>query len=82
MNELLQNIDRLHTTEMAIDRIKNHSLDAKDVIAWCKTKIIKESTHIERKDKNWYVYIDQCIITVNAGSYTIITAHKQKMHLR
>ena len=28
--------------------------------------------------KNWYINIDACIITVNACSYTIITAHKEK----
>ena len=30
------------------------------------------------KGKNWYVCIDGCVITVNAGSYTIITAHREK----
>ena len=33
---------------------------------------------IIRKGKNWYVSIDDIIITVNAYSYTIITAHKEK----
>ncbi|MDR1592225.1 MAG: DUF3781 domain-containing protein, partial [Prevotellaceae bacterium] len=27
---------------------------------------------------NWYVSVDNCVITVNAHSYTIITAHKTK----
>ena len=31
---------------------------------------------IERKGKNWYITVDGCIITVNAYSYTVITAHK------
>ena len=31
-----------------------------------------------RKGKNWYITIDNCIITVNAYSYTVITAHKVK----
>ncbi|MGI5090612.1 DUF3781 domain-containing protein [Treponema sp. OMZ 305] len=31
-----------------------------------------------KKVKNWYVSIDDVIITINAYSYTIITAHKQK----
>ena len=33
---------------------------------------------IGRQGKNWYAQIDGCIITVNASSYTIITAHKEK----
>ena len=33
---------------------------------------------IERNGKNWYVIIDDSVITVNASSYTIITAHKGK----
>ena len=32
----------------------------------------------EKKDKNWYVYIKDAIITINASSYTIITAYKRK----
>lgn len=47
---LIENIDRVHTTEMGIGRIR----------------------------KNWYVHIDGCVITVNAGSYTIITTHREK----
>ncbi len=31
-----------------------------------------------RKGKNWYVDADNCVITVNAYSFTIITAHKKK----
>ena len=31
-----------------------------------------------RQGKNWYVRINSCVITVNASSYTIITAHKEK----
>lgn len=36
------------------------------------------NTVIERQGKNWYVRIDGCEITVNAKSYTIITAHRGK----
>ena len=38
-----------------------------------------DKNSIIRKGKNWYVSIDDIIITVNAYSYTIITAHKQKI---
>ena len=34
---LLSNIDKVHTTEMGIDRIKkNLRLDTDDVVEWCK----------------------------------------------
>ncbi len=77
--ELLNNLDKLHTTESGIVRIKrNLSLDADDVVAWCKNKISSAHANITREGKNWYVAVDGCIITVNAHSYTIITAHKLK----
>ena len=78
-NELLKNLDKLHTTELGVERIKrNLSLDTDDVVDWCKAKINSVNTGITRSGKNWYVNIDNCIITVNAYSYTIITAHKEK----
>lgn len=79
-NELLKNLDKLHTTELGVERIKrNLSLDigVNDVVNWCKTKIDSANAVITRNGKNWYVSIDDCIITVNAYSYTIITAHKK-----
>ncbi|HRF36049.1 MAG TPA: DUF3781 domain-containing protein, partial [Clostridia bacterium] len=32
-----------------------------------------------RQGKNWYATIDNVKITINAHSYTIITAHKIKV---
>ncbi len=78
-NELLTNIDKLHTTKLGVDRIKrNLNLDISDVVNWCKEKIISNKALITRNGKNWYVHIDGIIITVNAYSYTIITVHKEK----
>ena len=48
---LIENIGRVHTTEMGVGRIKKN-LGLGD--------------------------IDDSIITVNASSYTVITAHKEK----
>ena len=77
--ELLDNIEKIHTTEMGVDRIKrNLSLDTDDVVEWCKSKIMLPHADITRNGKNWYVEVDGCIITVNAYSFTIITAHKCK----
>ena len=76
-NALLNNIDKLHTTELGAVRIKrNLSLDCVDAAAWCRDRIVSPEAAIERKGKNWYITVDGCIITVNAYSYTIITAHK------
>lgn len=77
--ELLSNMDKLHTTELGVMRIKrNLSLDTDDVVGWCREKIEDSRALISRNGKNWYVNIDGCVITVNAYSYTIITAHKEK----
>lgn len=78
-NELLKNLNKLHTTESGIKRIKrNLSLDTDNVADWCKNEISSANAVITRKGKNWYVHADNYIITVNASSYTIITAHKEK----
>ena len=80
--ELILNLDKLHTTELGIERIKvNLSLDVKDVVKWCNEKIQKPDASITRRGKNWYIDIDNCEITVNAYSYTIITAHKIKKQI-
>ena len=78
-NELISNLDRLHTTAMGVMRIKkNLCLDSNDVVAWCKRRIEDPHSGVVRKGKNWYAVADDCEITVNAHSCTIITAHKLK----
>ena len=38
---LLSNIDKVHTTEMGIDRIKkNLKIDTNDVVEHCKNKVL------------------------------------------
>ena len=77
--ELLDNSDKVHTTEMGVDRIKrNIGVDVEDIVKYCIDKIKQENAVIEREGKNYYVTVDGIIITVNASSYTIITAHKEK----
>jgi hypothetical protein len=79
MNELIRNIGLLHTTELGVERIKrNLGLTTDDAVNWCKQKISDTNSVIFRKGKNWYVNTRNCVITVNAHSYTIITAHKIK----
>ncbi|MDD4849699.1 MAG: DUF3781 domain-containing protein [Gemmiger sp.] len=78
-NELIRNIEKVHTTELGVARIKkNLSFDTDDVVEWCKSKIIGQDATLERKGKNWYVTVQDSVITVNAYSFTIITAHRKK----
>lgn len=96
-SELLENLEKLHTTELGVVRIKrNLGLKTDDVIGWCKNTILSAAKNIEneksgendgksankifRQGKNWYIKTDACTITVNAHSYTVITAHKEKRH--
>lgn len=77
-NDLLLHLNSLHTTEMGVERIrKNLSINSvEDVVDWCREKIRDPNADIVRRGKNYYITISNCIITVNAHSYTIITAHK------
>ncbi len=71
-------MDLLHTTDRGADRIRrNLMLDCDDPVAWCRHAIIgaRDRTVI-RRGKNFYVYIPGCVITINAASNGIITAHK------
>ena len=79
MVELIENRNKLHTTAMGIERIKkNLQVETDDIVEWCRRRILQKDTKIERLGKNWYIIVDDCKITVNAYSYTIITAHKIK----
>lgn len=58
-DELLLDVDKIHTTEMGIDRIRcNLKLDVDDVILFCKHKILDKKCCIYKKGKNWYCQID------------------------
>ena len=79
MNDLLLNIDKIHTTEMGIIRIKNNlKLDIIDVVEYCKELIRNKDSIIYQKGKNWYCKVNNILITINSNSYTIITAHLLK----
>ena len=81
MNELIENPNKIHTTELGIIRIKkNLKLETEDVVKWYKNNV-KNADNIIRKGKNWYAYKENIIITINGNSYTIITAHKKIIKL-
>lgn len=73
---LLSNMDKIHTTEMGIIRIKNNlKLNVDEVVEYCKDKISANNSKIYRQGKNWYCEVDGIRITINCYSFTIITAH-------
>ena len=75
MNELLLNVDKIHTTAKGLARInKNLEIDSEDAIAWLKSKL-NENTIMFHKGKNWYVSFEECAFTINANTYCVITAH-------
>lgn len=77
--ELILNLEKLHTTDLGIVRIKrNLTLDVDDIVNWCREKIQNPNTIIIRRGKNWYIKIEDYELTVNVYSFTIITAHKIK----
>lgn len=79
---IISNLDKLHTTDLGVDRIKrNLCLNVDDVVNWCRQKIQESNSNIIKRGKNWYIEVADCKITVNAYSYTIITAHKLKKQI-
>ena len=73
---LLDNIDKIHTTEMGVNRIKrNLKIDTDDVVEYCKNKMMEKNNNIYKQGKNWYCEVGNIKITINSYSYTIITAH-------
>ena len=73
---LIENIDKIHTTEMGVGRIQKNLGITSNVVSYCKDKIKKDDAIVSKKGKNYYTEVDECIITINSSSFTIITAHK------
>ncbi|MCL2370850.1 MAG: DUF3781 domain-containing protein [Firmicutes bacterium] len=76
--ELLNNLEKLHTTVGGAERIKKNldffaDIGIEGVMDFCNG-IIADAEKIIHKGKNWYVYKDRVVITINRKSYTIITA--------
>ena len=75
---VIENIERIHTTEMGIERIeKNLELNNVDVVEYCKEIIKNKKSDVVKKGKNYYVYFEDKFLTINSSSFTIITAHKK-----
>lgn len=73
---LLENVDKIHTTEMGIGRIQKNLEITEEPVDYCISKLKQENAEVRKEGKNYYVHVDDCIITINSSSFTIITAHK------
>jgi hypothetical protein len=75
--QLIDNLDKIHTTKLGEERIRNNTGSGnRDVLDWCKSLIVDKDSAISRRGKNWYIEAGPFLITVNASSHTIITAHR------
>ncbi|MDE5883523.1 MAG: DUF3781 domain-containing protein [Oscillospiraceae bacterium] len=79
---LLAGLDKIHTTVLGTDRIrKNLNLDqiaVPDVVAYCKQIIRQPDCLVYQNGKNFYCETKNIRLTIHAGNFTIITAHKMK----
>ena len=75
MNDLIKNIDKIHSTDLGVERISKNLNIKEDVISYCKKVILDNNSKIYKKGKNWYCENGKVRITINSYSYTIITAH-------
>ena len=74
---LLENIEKIHTTEMGVGRIQKNLGISDEPVNYCISKLKQENSVVTKEGKNYYVDVDDCIITINSSSFTIITAHKK-----
>lgn len=75
-NELLKNLDKLKITLNGAIRIRrNLGVNSLNAVEWCKTQIMSKNSTVRREGKNYYVKANGYEITINASSFTIITAH-------
>lgn len=73
---LLENMDKIHTTEMGVGRIQKNLEITEEPVSYCISKLQKKDSIVTKEGKNYYVEVDGCRITINSSSFTIITAHK------
>lgn len=78
-DKLLSVTKNIHTTVLGELRIKrNLGFENTDVIEFCKSIIRNKKCNMYRQGKNYYFKLDNIVLTVNAKSYTVITAHNVK----
>ena len=61
---LLDNINKIHTTEMGVDRIRrNLKIDTVDVVEYCKNRVLDKNCNIYKQGKNWYAAVEISVLT-------------------
>ena len=73
---LLENVDKIHTTEMGVGRIQRNLEISEEPVGYCISRLKQDNSIVRKEGKNYYVDVDDCTITINSSSFTIITAHK------
>ena len=73
---LIENVEKIHTTEMGVGRIQKNLGIADEPVSYCVSKLKQDNSVVAKEGKNYYINADDCIITINSSSFTIITAHK------
>ena len=73
---LLENVDKIHTTEMGVGRIQRNLGISEEHVGYCISRLKQDNSIVRKEGKNYYVDVDDCTITINSSSFTIITAHK------
>ena len=76
--DLLENVDKIHTTEMGVARIQRNLGIEDEPVGYCISKLKQDNAEVTKEGKNYYVTVDGCRITINSSSFTIITAHLTK----
>lgn len=74
---LLENVGKIHTTEMGVGRIQKNLQISDEPVSYCISKLKQDNSKVSKEGKNYYVDVDECIITINSSSFTIITAHRK-----
>ena len=74
---LLENVEKIHTTEMGVGRIQKNLGISEEPVNYCISKLKQDNSIVTKEGKNYYVDVNDCIITINSSSFTIITAHKK-----
>ena len=72
---LLENVEKIHTTEMGVGRIQKNLGISEEPVSYCISKLKQDNSIVRKEGKNYYVDVDDCTITINSSSFTIITAH-------
>lgn len=73
---LITNINKIHTTILGKERIKNNlKISNNDEVEYIKKLIQNNNCVIYKQGKNYYCEINNIRLTINSYNYCIITAH-------